>query len=1039
MAFCSDLTHNPWLTRSPPMAVKKKKSGKKPVGRKKATAQTKPSKGTAGEGRKKPAAKLARKAAPKTSGVVAKKRTTPGKAAAPPQPHPGTSAARTAASRPTEQAWTPARIRSEWVDFFEKQGHLHVPSASLIPSGDPTLLFTTAGMVPFKGYFAGTEEPPRNRLVSIQKCFRTTDLESVGKTARHLTMFEMLGNFSFGDYFKREAIQFAYQFSVHRLKLDPKKIWVTVYLDDDEAELLWIKETGIPKERIRRLGKEANWWGPAGDSGACGPCSELYLDRGPDRCTCEDKAACGPGGSCDRYMEYWNLVFNQFHQDTSGKLHPLPKTGIDTGAGLERIAALLSGVESVYETSELARIIRETEELTSELSTGKKKVHYREENAAPFRVIADHVRSASFAISDGIFPDNTGRGYVIRRLIRRALLFAREIGISRPILYRLVPLVADIYGSSYPDVRNKKAEIEKRLLQEEERFLHTLELGIRRYHEYLTEHKKSKARVFSGESAFRLYDTYGFPLEMTSELAEREGLRVDLADFDKHMNHQREMASQASRWKDWNFPGDFSLDTSKATAFTGYDKSVESARVLALIKNETSPAEILEPGPSMIVLDRTPFYPEGGGQIGDTGRITSDSGLVFRVNDTRKKGDIIVHFGELMAGSVKVGDTVTAGIDRERREALMRHHSATHLLNHSLRKILGTHILQTGSLVSPDYLRFDFSHPERINETVLKEIELEVNRSIAARGGVNASVLPIEEARKSGAIATFGEKYGDRVRVIRMGGAGELSVEFCGGCHVANTGDIRAFLILKEASPGAGNRRIEAVAGDQVAAHFEREFDRIQAEVNTHNQLVREAAASLAENLSAASGMPDLAISESVLDPTSVRNAIDRSPLAVAEIRDTLLLWKKKLQDKGRDLQNARKAAAKQTSADLPDAAALIASAQKVGPVTVVVKQFTAIDIDVLRKLADAIKERERCAAVLFGTTGDKGPILIFMANKEAVAHGIDSGQLIRSAAMLIGGGGGGRPDMAQAGGKNADGLSAALAKAVETLKGSVR
>ncbi len=1012
------------------MAAKKKSSAKKrgPAVKKKVS------------GRKKAAVKPALK---KTGAKKAAAKTTPKhvreeqarKAAQP-------AAAKVPANlRGLDNAWTPARIRSEWIDFFEKQGHLHVASASLIPSGDPTLLFTTAGMVPFKSYFAGTEEPPRNRLVSIQKCFRTTDLESVGKTARHLTMFEMLGNFSFGDYFKKEAIQFAYAFSVERLRLDPEKIWVTVYLDDDEAEQLWLKETGIPKTRIRRLGKEANWWGPAGDSGACGPCSELYLDRGPERCTCEDKSTCGPGGSCDRYMEYWNLVFNQFHQDTSGKLHPLPKTGIDTGAGLERIAALLSGVESVYDTSELARIIRETEELTAGLSAGKKKVHYREENSAPFRVIADHIRSASFAISDGIYPDNTGRGYVIRRLIRRALLFARELGISRPILYRLVPLVADIYGSSYPEVRNKKAEIEKRLLQEEERFLHTLELGIRRYNEYLGDHKKARAKIFSGESAFRLYDTYGFPLEMTAELAEREGLPVDIAAFDEHMNHQREMASQASRWKDWSFPGDLTLDTSKATIFTGYEAAVESARVVALIKDETSPAEIKAPGACMIILDRTPFYPEGGGQIGDTGRITSDGGLVFRVNDTRKKGDIIVHFGELIAGAVHTGDVVTAGIDTERRENLMRHHSATHLLNNSLRKILGSHILQTGSLVSPDYLRFDFSHPEKIDDASLKEIELEVNRSIAAHGEVSATVLPIDEARKSGAIATFGEKYGERVRVIRMGDAGKLSVEFCGGCHVANTSDIRSFLILKEASPGAGNRRIEALAGDHVAAHFEREFERVTAEVNHHNQMAREVSATLAERAGGRNpaGSAALLITDNIMDPGAVRSALARSPLAVAEIRDTLSHWKKTLQEKGRELQNLRKVATKAANVNLPSAADLIAGAQKVGPMTIVVREFSGVEVDALRKLGDAVKERERCAAVLFGTAAEKGPVLVFMANREAIERGADSGKLIRSAASLIEGGGGGRPDMAQAGGKNAAGLSAALLRAVDELSSSIK
>lgn len=924
--------------------------------------------------------------------------------------------------------WTAARIRKLWMDFFKGKKHLVLPSASLLPSGDPTLLFNTAGMVPFKAYFAGTETPPSPRVATIQKCLRTTDLESVGKTERHCTFFEMLGNFSFGDYFKRESIKWAYEFSLEHLKLDPEQIYVTVYTDDDEAEEIWHKEVGVPMSRIRRLGKDANWWGPAGDSGACGPCSELYLDRGEERCNQKPGPQCGPGCSCDRFMEYWNLVFNQFHQDTEGKLHPLPQTGIDTGAGLERITMLKMNENSVYDTDEMRQILSSIENLTEKLRADGVRLTYdpAADNAPAFRVLTDHSRAASFAIADGIFPDNAGRGYVIRRIIRRALLFAQELGIKQPVLYRLVPEIVRLYSGFYPEIGQHALRIEKTIRSEEERFLRTLEQGIARFSDYLEGFRQEKSSVFGGREAFRLYDTFGFPLEMTVELAEKQGLSVDLAAFNACMKEQRERAARAAAFKDWSFPADFK--SPGETSFTGYSSHAEKGRLLAILipASDRSVDSISAKGSHtecILVLDRTPFYPEGGGQVGDTGQIVTDKG-VFVVHDTRKKQGLILHMGEVTEGSFSTGDSVEASIDQERRESVTGHHSATHLLNAGLRKILGNHILQTGSLVSADYLRFDFSHGEKIPAEKLREIELHVNESIARNADVSAALMGIEQAKSAGALATFGEKYGTEVRVISMGSDGELSRELCGGCHVNNTGAVRCFYILKESSPGAGNRRIEAVAGQAALRTIDELVRTLTAAIGEHND-------SLAKAGLDADARKRLFVAQKLAEDRKAE-LLGRGASGIAELRTLLEEDRARLEAARSEFTKLQKKS--RQSADLT-AAADESAIQEIGGISVLLQVFEGASIEDVKQAGDSLKGKHRQFLGLFGLRTEKGPVLVFMANKGAVDLGADCGKLIREAAQIVGGGGGGKPDMAQAGGKDASRLEEALEKALSLLK----
>lgn len=842
----------------------------------------------------------------------------------------------------------------------------------------------------------------------------------------------MLGNFSFGDYFKRESIQWAYEFSLEHLKLPPEQIYVTVYQDDDEAEEIWHKEVGVPMERIRRLGKDANWWGPAGDSGACGPCSELYLDRGVERCNQKPGPQCGPGCSCDRFMEYWNLVFNQFHQDTEGKLHPLPQTGIDTGAGLERITMLKMNENSVYDTDEMRQILHTIENLTQTLRTDGVRLTYNpaEANAPAFRVLTDHSRAASFAIADGIFPDNAGRGYVIRRIIRRALLFARELGIKQPVLYRLVPEIVRLYSGFYPEIGQHAERIEKMIRSEEERFLRTLEQGITRFNEYLESFRQTGGKVFGGREAFRLYDTFGFPLEMTVELAEKQGLTVDLDAFNACMAEQRQRAAKAAAFKDWNFPADFK--SPGETNFLGYSSVVEKAKLQAiLIPSEDKAVDSISAkaghAECILILEQTPFYPEGGGQVGDTGQIVTDKG-VFVVHDTRKKQGLILHMGEVTEGSFAVGDLAEASIDQERRESVTGHHSATHLLNQGLRQILGSHILQTGSLVAPDYLRFDFSHGEKIAPEKLREIESHVNAAIARKADVTARLMGIEEAKQGGALATFGEKYGTQVRVISMGTDGELSRELCGGCHVNNTGAVQYFYILKESSPGAGNRRIEAVAGSAAMRTIDELVKSTTAGILEHNDALAKAGLD-------AETRKRLAVPQRLTEDKKTE-LLSAGAGKIAELRTALEEDRARLESAKSEFARLQK-----KSIQSVDQSASIDEGQilQVAGISVLVHAFASATVEEVKLAGDSLKGRHRSFLGLFGVRTEKGPVLVFMANKGAVDLGADCGKLIREAAQIVGGGGGGKPDMAQAGGKDAARLEEALQKALSVLQGSVK
>ena len=935
---------------------------------------------------------------------------------------PGKSPARAQAEGGPAQL-SVAELRRAWVDFFLIHEHRQMPSASLVPTGDPTLLFTTAGMVQFKPYFAGIEKPPHPRVVTIQKCLRTTDLESVGKTTRHLTFFEMLGNFSFGDYFKEGAIRMAWDFSTNVLRFDEERIHVTIYEDDDEAEALWTQIVGVPKERITRLGKRDNWWGPAGDSGACGPCSELYFDRGIAACTCGN-SQCRAGDECERYLEYWNLVFNQFNQKKDGSLQPLPQTGIDTGAGLERIAALLHGRDSVYDTDELGRLISRTEDLTEELGSDGRKV-YGKDHSAAFRVVADHVRCVCFAMADGVSPNNTGRGYVLRRLLRRALMYARELGVRQPILFRLVPLVAEMCGEFYPEVARAAESIARAVKQEEERFLRTLDHGLRRYDEYLAEHRAGGAAIFSGDAAFRLYDTFGFPLEMTVELAEQAGLAVDLQRFEALMQEQRDAGAAAARWKDYQLPPDFPAERA-ATVFTGYGNTVDSAEIVGLIQNEAAPASMIA-GAGIVVADRSCFYAEGGGQLGDTGRIESKDAL-FRVTDTRRLGDLFLHIGELVSGRLSVGDPITLEVDSARRADLMRHHSATHLLNAALRTVLGTHVSQTGSLVAPEYLRFDFAHGQRMTGPELQKVEAQVNAAIAANEPVGTEELPIAQAKARGALATFGEKYGQIVRVVSMGR--DLSVELCGGTHVPQTGFIGYFRILREGSPGAGNRRIEAVTGEHAVESLRQAFDEVGARITECNERAQRLAAQGEEK----SGTLDSLFIREAPDSQERLDQLAQGPLVVTRLSSELEEWRTRLEQKEKELNRLERRTQTRASETLLDRVdELRSSARMVGATQVIRASFEDQELASLRILGDTLKGQERNLVVLFGNRTAKGPVLLFMANKDAVKAGANCGALVRAAASIVGGGGGGKPETAQAGGKDNARLDEALA-AAETL-----
>jgi alanyl-tRNA synthetase len=884
-----------------------------------------------------------------------------------------------------------AQIRQKFLDYFQSKGHEIIASSSLIPSGDPTLLFTTAGMVQFKPYFTGAVDLKFTRAATSQKCLRTSDLENVGKTERHCTFFEMLGNFSFGDYFKEDAIHYALDFSLNHLNIEKEKIWITVYLDDEEAIRYWQAE-GISKDKITRLGKEDNFWGPAGDSGACGPCSELYLDRGVSKGYegCGTKASCKPGCNCDRFLEYWNLVFNQFDQDTSGVQHPLKQTGIDTGSGLERVALLLQNVDSVFDTDELQRIIQYIETLS-----GQK---YTNANQAAFRVLTDHSRAICFAIADGVMPDKTGRGYVIRRLIRRASLFARKLQIKESFLYKIIPEIIQIYSISYPELKAKEKLIIQILKNEEELFLNTLELGLEVL-EIKMKKLSAENSILMGKDSFQLYGTYGFPKEMTKEILEERGFGFDLKSFEEELEKDRTLSRDSWKGKkssllssQMNFP---------ITEFSGYENTIDSGKLLGILLDGVQQNSISENKECVFILNRSSFYGESGGQIGDSGFIKSKDSI-FKVSDTWKENDIILHIGIVLKGKFEPGETLSTEVEFKKRENLTLHHSGTHLLNGALRKLLGEHVHQKASLVSDEYLRFDFSHPSQLKEDEILEIESNVNHAIDKSVLVNTTVLAIEEAKKTGAVAFFDEKYGDQVRVVSMD---SYSTEFCGGTHVKNTSELSYFYILKESSPGAGNRRIEAVCGERVVERIQEEFQILQNKIESYHLKSKDFFQSSEHFIKLKSPAP-----------IEIKNIFqEKKSAAVNYFRNLKKTIEQEIADKNDFLLKEKKRSEKKESEQLfGDIESIIENGIIQNKTKLFLHNFQNQKIENLKEIADRLKNREEKILICFFNENPENETILLMTNKNSLASGVDCKNIFQSIPKDLQVRGGGKSDMVQ-------------------------
>jgi len=860
-----------------------------------------------------------------------------------------------------------ADVRSAFLEFFRGQSHMIVPSSSLVPANDPTLLFTNAGMVQFKDVFLGKEQRDYLRAASAQRCVRAggkhNDLENVGYTARHHTFFEMLGNFSFGDYFKREAIHLAWDFLIYTLRLDPARLWCTVYTNDDEAADVWLKDIGISPARFSRLGESSNFWA-MGDTGPCGPCSEIFFDHGPS-------VPGGPPGSAeeegDRYVEIWNLVFMQFDRAADGTLTPLPKPSVDTGMGLERITAVMQGVHSNYDIDLFRNLIRAAGKLagTSVLTSSS------------LRVIADHIRASTFLIVDGVSPSNEGRGYVLRRIIRRAIRHGYKLGIQEPFFYKLVRPLEQEMGGAYPELTRGRAHAERVLKQEEERFAQTLAKGMVLLETSIRNLRGAKA--IDGDTVFKLYDTYGFPDDLTADVARERGLTIDHERFQVLMEEQRQKSKEHSK---------FNVDLTSGTAvegrtlFRGYEGLSDSGNVVALLKKGTQVQSLEAGDEGEVVLDRTPFYAEAGGQVGDAGQLTA-SGVRFMVSDTQKRGAAHVHIGRLLEGRLAVGDSLEAEVDGARRQATALNHTATHLLHAALRKVLGTHVLQKGSLVAPDRLRFDFAHFQALTAAELEEIERLVNAQIRANLPAETKVMDYEGAVAEGAMALFGEKYDKDVRVLRLG---DFSMELCGGTHVHRAGDIGFFKLVGESGVAAGVRRIEALTGEGALEYIEQ-----------NETLLKELTALLRGSR------------EDIAD--KVREQLERTRQMEREIRT---LQDRLASGKGKDLA---------------------ASAVDVQGVKVVATKVDGADAGALRSAVDQLKQRLKSAVVVLATVQDAAKVLLVAGVTPDQTSRIQAGELAGAVAALVGGRGGGRADFAQAGGSKPEALDAALESVQEFVR----
>ena len=867
-------------------------------------------------------------------------------------------------------------LRQMFLDFFESKDHLVMKSFSLVPQNDKSLLLINAGMAPLKPYFTGAEIPPRTRVATCQKCIRTGDIENVGKTARHGTFFEMLGNFSFGDYFKHEAIAWSWEFLTKVVGLDPERLYPSVYVEDDEAFEIWNKEVGIPAERIFRFGKEDNFWEHG--AGPCGPCSEIYYDRG-EKYGC-GKPDCTVGCECDRYIEVWNNVFTQFENDGEGHYETLQQKNIDTGMGLERLAVIVQDVDSIFDVDTICALRNKVCEVAG--------VTYGENHDADvsIRLITDHMRSATFLISDGVMPTNEGRGYVLRRLIRRAARHGRLLGIQGQFLAELSTTVIEGSKDGYPELEEKKDFILNVLNNEESQFNKTIDQGLKILGDMETAMKEAGENTLSGQDAFKLYDTYGFPMDLTKEILEEKGYSIDEAGFKAEMEAQRKRARESREVT--NYMGAEAtvydeIDTSVTTEFTGYDRLSDTSAVAVLTTEKEIVTSLMEGQKGTIFVEETPFYATMGGQEGDTGVITGANGT-FRVEDTIKlRGGKYGHVGTMISGMITKGEEVKLEVAGEERNATCKNHSATHLLQKALKTVLGAHVEQKGSLVTPTRLRFDFAHFQSMTPEEIVKVEELVNKEIQAGLEVKTQIMGIEEAKKTGAMALFGEKYGDEVRVVSMG---DFSVELCGGTHVANTSAITLFKIISEAGVAAGVRRIEALTGNNVLEYYR----------GLENQL------------------------------HTVAKALKTTP---AEITDKIAHLQKELKELHSENESLKSKMAQESLGNVMD------QVVEVKGVKVLASAVEGVDMNGLRDLGDQLKEKLGEGVVVLASAKDGKVSLLAMATQEAMNRGAHAGNLIKAAAAIVGGGGGGRPNMAQAGGKNPEKIGEAISKVPELVE----
>ena len=870
-------------------------------------------------------------------------------------------------------------LREMFLKFFETKGHLRLPSFSLIPQNDASLLLINSGMAPMKPFFTGEQEPPRHRVTTCQKCIRTGDIENIGHTARHGTYFEMLGNFSFGDYFKTEAIHWAWEFltSPEWVGLDPNRLYPSVFAGnettpaDDEAFRIWHEEIGVPADHIFKFGKEDNFWEHG--SGPCGPCSEIYYDRG-EKWGC-GKPGCTVGCDCDRYIEVWNVVFSQFDNDGEGHYTELKQKNIDTGMGLERLACVCQDVASLFDVDTVMNITNKVSSITH--------AHYGETAAkdVSLRVITDHIRSATFMICDGVLPSNEGRGYVLRRLLRRAARHGKLLGVNEPFLYKVCDTVIHENEGHYPELRERQDYITKVIRVEEENFAKTIDGGLKIFNDMLSGHQEKGEKVFSGADAFKLYDTYGFPIDLTMEMVEEQGMSVDQEGFKALMEEQKVRARKAREaLGDLGWAGvEFGKDVSE-TAFVGYDNTaIDDAKVVALVVENEQAEELMSGVEGIVVLDKTPFYAEMGGQVADHGTITTQSGAQFQVTDVQKnKGGKFMHSGKLTGGVIKLGDTVTAAIDVKRRRAIMRAHSATHLLDKALRTVLGDHVHQAGSLVEPDKLRFDFTHFSALTAEELGKVSAMVNEAVLEGYDIHTDVLPIEEAKKKGAIALFGEKYGDTVRVVDMGEG--YSVEFCGGTHLDNTAKVGVFHIESEFSVASGVRRIEATTGEASLRVM-----------NQNQEKLFEAAAALKTK------------------PSELREKAEQTIAELRELRQLVEKFK-------------AKEAAGETER-------FLMGGHSVGELKVLTATVPNADANKLRQMGDMLRDKQPNVVAVLSAVNDGKITFLAVCGKEAVTKGVKAGDLIKQVCCCCGGKGGGKPDSAMGGGSDVLKLDDALAQ----------